>query len=180
MDGTMALNLLRRWFNSGGERAQVHALYGSIIAEARLTHWYLKGRVADTIDGRFDMVNAVLALVLIRMEMLGEAAHLPSTLLAETFVEDMDGQLREIGIGDIVVGKHIGRMMAALGGRLGAYREGFGPGGNPRAALMRNLYRGEDPGGSALDHVEAGLRALAEQLSRHSLAALLDGRLGEA
>ena len=176
----MALKLLRRWFNSGGERAQVDVLYGAIIAEARLTHWYLEGRVADTIDGRFDMVNAVLALVLIRMEMLGEAAQLPATLLAETFVEDMDGQLREIGIGDIVVGKHIGRMMAALGGRLGAYREGFGPGGNPRAALMRNLYRGEDPGGSALNHVEAGLRALAEQLSGQSLAALLDGRLGEA
>lgn len=176
----MTLKRLLGWFSGSGERGQVHALYGAIIAEARLAHWYLEGGVADTIDGRFDMVNAILALVLVRMETLGEAAQLPSALLAETFVEDMDGQLREIGIGDIVVGKHIGRMMAALGGRLGAYREGFGAGGDPRAALLRNLYRGENPGGSALDHVEEALRALAVRLSGQSLAALLDGQLGAA
>ncbi len=176
----MALNLFRKLFSSTDERAAVAPLYAAIIAEARQPHWYLDGRVADTIDGRFDMINAVLALVLARMEGLGEAAHMPSTLLAETFVNDMDGQLRELGIGDIVVGKHIGKMMAALGGRLGAYREGFRPGGDPRAALLRNLYRGEDPGEAALDHVQCALVALAEQLARQTLPGLLAGQLGGA
>lgn len=176
----MALKTFRKWFSSGDERAVAGPLYAAIIAEARLPHWYVEGRVADTIDGRFDMVNAVLALVLVRMEMLGEAAHLPSTLLAETFVEDMDGQLRELGIGDVVVGKHIGRMMGALGGRLGAYREGFGEGGSPHGALLRNLYRGEDPGDAAIDHVETALKALVARLSHQSLAGLLAGQLGEA
>jgi cytochrome b pre-mRNA-processing protein 3 len=176
----MALNLFRKLFSSTDERAAVAPLYAAIIAEARQPHWYLDGRVADTIDGRFDMINAVLALVLARMEGLGEAAHMPSTLLAETFVNDMDGQLRELGIGDIVVGKHIGKMMAALGGRLGAYREGFRPGGDPRAALLRNLYRGEDPGEAALDHVQGALVALAEQLARQTLPGLLAGQLGGA
>ena len=126
MDDNMALKAFRKWFSSADERSQVGPLYAAIIAEARLPHWYVEGGVADSIDGRFDMVNAVLALVLIRLEALGDEARVPSTLLAETFVNDMDGQLRELGIGDVVVGKHIGRMMGALGGRLGAYRLGFG------------------------------------------------------
>lgn len=180
MDKTMALNALKKWFGGSDERAALRPLYDAIIAEARLPHWYVEGQVADSIDGRFDMVNAILALVLIRMEAMGDEARRPSTLLAETFVEDMDGQLREIGIGDIVVGKHIGRMMSALGGRLGAYRAGFGKGGDPQAALLRNLYRGEAPDGTALGHVENALRALIARLSGETLGALLTGRLGSA
>ena len=176
----MALKLLRNLFSSKDERARVGPLYAAIIAEARLPHWFVDGGVADTIDGRFDMINAVLSLVLARMEDLGEEAQLPSTLLAEAFVHDMDGQLRELGIGDIVVGKHIGKMMSALGGRLGAYREGFGPGGDPRAALLRNLFRGEDPGDAALAHAQTSLAGLASRLSRQSLPDLLAGQLGAA
>ena len=176
----MALKLFRKLFSSTDERSTVGPLYAAIIAEARQPHWYLDGKVADTIDGRFDMINADLALVMARMEELGEAAPLPSTLLAETFVSDMDGQLRELGIGDVVVGKHIGKMMAALGGRLGAYRDGFRPGGDPRAALLRNLYRGEDPGDPALDYVQSALETLAGRLARQSLTGLLAGRLGDA
>lgn len=173
----MALKALKKWFGVADERATVRPLYDAIIAEARMQHWYVEGQVADSIDGRFDMVNAVLALVLIRMEALGEDANMPSTLLAETFVTDMDGQLRELGIGDIVVGKHIGRMMGALGGRLGAYRQGFEPGGDPRDALLRNVYRGGAPDASALDHVETALKSLSGSLSHRSLADLLAGRL---
>ena len=173
----MALTVLKRWFSSADERAPVRALYDAIIAEARAPHWYVEGGVADSIDGRFDMVNVVLALVLIRMEALGDDAKKPSALLAETFVTDMDGQLRELGIGDVVVGKHIGRMMGALGGRLGAYRQGFAAGGDPRDALLRNVYRGEAPDAAALDHVEAALKSLFEGLSHLPLIDLLAGRL---
>ena len=173
----MALKVLKRWFGSKNDAAKVRPLYDAIIAEARLPHWYVEGRVADSIDGRFDMVNAVLALVLIRMEALGGEAEMPSSLLAESFVTDMDGQLRELGIGDIGVGKHIGRMMGALGGRLGAYRDGFGTGGDPRDALLRNVYRGQTPDAPALDHVTGALTSLTERLSNVSLAGLLAGKL---
>src|SRR5205823_30948 len=69
--------------------------------------------------------------------------------LTERFVDDMDGQLRQMGIGDIVVGKHIGKMMSMLGGRLGAYRDGLAA-GDLAPALVRNLYRGEAPASAAL------------------------------
>ena len=59
----------------------------------------------------------------------------------------MDGQLREIGIGDIVVGKHVGKMMGMLGGRLGAYPRRAGESGDFDPAVERNVYRGVAAGG---------------------------------
>lgn len=176
----IVLKALKNLFGSADGREAVRPLYQALIAEARAPHWYEQGAVADTIDGRFDMLNAVLALTLVRMEALGDEARLSSTLLAETFVEDMDGQLREIGIGDIIVGKHIGKMMGALGGRLGAYRSAFEKGGDPREALVRNLYRGQVPATEALDHVTARLRRFASGLETLTLDQLLAGRIAPA
>src|SRR3546814_5562560 len=96
-------------------------------------------------------------MVLLRVE--GDpAGSVPGTHLAERFVDDMDGQLREIGIGDIIVGKHIGRMMSMLGGRLGAYRAGLAE-GDLAPALVRNLYRGTAPAPAALAHTRDRLTA---------------------
>jgi len=148
-------------------------LYAAVVARARLPHWYLEGAVPDTVDGRFDMVAAVLALVLLRLEADSAAAH-AAARLTERFVEDMDGQLREIGIGDIIVGKHIGRMMAMLGGRLGAYRDALA-GGDLGPALVRNLYRGEPPAPPALTHVEGELARLHGRLAAMPLDDVLRG-----
>ena len=68
------------------------------------------------------MITAVLALVLLRMENDRMLAA-QTGLLTELFVEDMDGQLRQSGVGDLMVGKKIGRLMETLGGRIGAYRD---------------------------------------------------------
>ena len=151
------------------------ALYAAIVAKGREPHWYVEGGVADTVDGRFDMIAAVLCLVLLRLE--GDPdGPAPSAHLAERFVDDMDGQLREIGIGDIVVGKHIGRMMGMLGGRLGAYRAAFDA-GDLGPALIRNLYRGEAPEPSALAHVGGRLTAFRDALAAVPTPALVAGTL---
>ena len=145
------------------KRGETAALYAAVVARARLPHWYLDGAVADTVDGRFDMIAAVLALVMLRLE--GDPAGIPAaTHLSEAFVDDMDPQLREIGIGDLLVGKHVGRMMGMLGGRLGAYRDGLAA-GDLKPALVRNLYRGHAPGDAAVAHVERELLALYAALA---------------
>jgi cytochrome b pre-mRNA-processing protein 3 len=151
-------------------------LYGAIVTAARSPDWYRHGGVPDTLDGRFDMIAAVLTLVLLRIEAEGEAGRAPSATLTERFINDMDSQLREIGIGDIVVGKHMGKMMSALGGRLGAYRDGLA-GGDLRGALERNLYRGAEVDPAAIDFSEAQLRQLAGKLAATPIDALLAGRL---
>ena len=171
------MNFLKNMFNRSDDRAEVRPLYAAIIAEARKPEWYEQGSVADSIDGRFDMVSAILALVLIRMESLRDDAHAPSSLLTELFVSDMDDQLRELGIGDIVVGKHIGKMMGALGGRLGAYRDVFEGKAVLKEVLMRNLYRGDAPSPDALIFVEQLLRDRHAQLGQASLTDLRAGKL---
>ncbi len=149
-------------------------LYNAIVARAREPHWYEAG-VPDTVDGRFDMIATVLAFVLLRLEDDPAAAE-ASARLTERFVDDMDGQLREIGIGDIVVGKHIGKMMGMLGGRLGAYRTALTE-GTLGPALVRNLWRGETPEPAALAHVEAALLAFRDALAARPTELLLEGVL---
>ena len=164
----------------GGDTGEeMWPLYDAIVARARAPHWYVEGAVPDTVDGRFDAVAAVLAIVMLRMEK-DPAGATPSARLAERFVEDMDAQLRQIGIGDITVGKHIGRMMAALGGRIGAYRNGLAadaPVGLLEEALVRNLYRGDAPAPEAVAHVAGELRRLRTVLDAVPLPQLLKGDL---
>jgi len=156
------------------DRDALTPLYNAVVTEARRPAWYLEGQVPDTLDGRFDMVAAVLSLVLLRLEEEGEVGRAPSAYLTEIFVEDMDGQLRESGIGDIVVGKHIGRMMGALGGRLGALREAFA-GGDLDGAIDRNIYRGAVPGDGAHAAVREGLTGLRARLAGAPAAELIAG-----
>lgn len=156
-------------------RNEAGALYRAAVARAREPHWYLTGGVPDTLDGRFDMIAAVLAMVMLRLEDdPGGAAA--ATHLAEAFVDDMDPQLREIGIGDLLVGKHIGRMMGMLGGRLGAYREALAA-GDLAPALVRNLYRSEPCDPVAVAHVAEAMLALRERLANAETLRLIAGEL---
>lgn len=151
------------------------ALYHGVVAAARQPEWYLAGEVPDTIDGRFDMVALILSLVLIRLED-EDAAQLCADL-TERFIADMDGSLRQDGVGDQVVGKHVGRMVAALGGRLGAYRDNRGDDAGFAEALRRNLWRGEPVDDAAVEWVVAESRRVAGRLDATPLATLAAGSL---
>ena len=75
----------------------------------------------------------------------GDKARTNSVLLTESFIDDMDSSLRQIGIGDFVVGKHVGRLMGALGGRLDAYRSALAGEGALGDAVRRNVFRDDPP-----------------------------------
>jgi cytochrome b pre-mRNA-processing protein 3 len=166
-----------RLFGERSDRAALEPLYRAVVAEGRDPFWYREGGVPDTIDGRFDILSSALALVLLRMEAEGAPARRAEVLLTEVFIDDMDGTVRQIGIGDQVVGKHVGRMMGALGGRLGAYRDA---GGDPEAfaaAVERNVFRGEPPSPEAVALVAGRLTALRKGLAALPYPVLLAGRL---
>jgi cytochrome b pre-mRNA-processing protein 3 len=171
------LGLLGRIFG-GRDAARTYApFYAAVVAQARQPRWYRDGGVADTMDGRFDMVSTVLALVLLRLDALGADARAVGARLTELFIDDMDGQLRQSGIGDIVVGKHIGRMMSQLGGRSSAYRAALAPAGDLAAALERNVHRAPDAGSDARALLVEEVRTLVAALARRGLVALLAGDL---
>ena len=161
------------------DRDAAAPLYAAVVAKAREPHWYLEGGAPDTLDGRFDMVAAVLAMVMLRIEAEppGDmAAAALSTDVTERFVDDMDAQVRQIGFGDIVVGKHVGRMMGMLGGRLGAYRAAMAT-GDLSEPLIRNLWRGDAPAPAASTYISTQLQRLHAGLRDVPLSALREGRL---
>ncbi len=157
-------------------RESVRALWHRVIELARDPAYYRECRVADSVAGRFDMISAVLCTVMVRIEQSEMRSE--SALLAELFVEDMDGQLRELGIDDVVVGKHIGRLMSVLGGRLGAYRSALASQDRARLAdaARRNItfVDGADE--------EAGATCVADKLLdlSHRLSALPDDAMLKA
>lgn len=168
--------LARLFAHRPDPREELRPVWHRTVEIAREPEWYRDCGVADTIEGRFDMVVAVLALVMLRME--ADADLAPRTaLLAEFFVEDMDGQLREAGVGDLLVGKHIGKLMSTLGGRIGAYRRGLAAqdGGEELAsAARRNVTLADEERAPAL---AARLKALQKRLAETPDEALLAGRI---
>jgi cytochrome b pre-mRNA-processing protein 3 len=166
--------ILRRLFSARADpREALRPLWHRVVETSRQPEWYVECAVADTVAGRFDMITAVLALVLLRLQRDGDCAR-ESALLTELFVEDMDGQLRESGVGDIVVGKHMGKLMASLGGRLGAYRAALAGEAPLDEAVRRNvtLLDGREP-----TPLAERLRALSARLGDTSAADLLAGRI---
>ena len=167
--------LLDRLLRRDTASADLRPLWHRVVEVAREPQWYTKGGVADTVPGRFDCIALVLSLVLIRLER-GPDLRRAAARLTELFVSDMDGQLRQSGVGDLVVGKHMGRLMGALGGRLDAYRAALAdadPAGLEQA-VQRNvtLIEGAGPQGAA-----AEMRRLAGQLGALSNADLLGARI---
>jgi cytochrome b pre-mRNA-processing protein 3 len=154
--------------------AVVRPLWQRVIEVAREKAWYAECGVADTKPGRFDMVTLVLALVLLRMER-EEALIEPSVRLTELFVADMDGQLRNSGVGDLSVGKHMGKLMGVLGGRLGALRDALAAGEAEFAATVARNVTLAAHGHAGL--VAARARALAAGLSGLDAADLLAGNI---
>lgn len=144
------MSLLSKLFGKpADDRAEVRPLWHRIVEVSRDPAWYAECGIADTVPGRFDAITLVLCAVVLRMER--EPSLIPgSALLTELFVEDMDGQLRQNGVGDLVVGKHIGRLVSVLGGRLGAYRKALAAGTDAPLveAIDRNvsLSEGGEPG----------------------------------
>ena len=162
----------------GPDRTRLQPLYTALVEIGRDPAWYREGQVPDTLNGRFDMIAAVLALVLIRLDR-EEARELrsASALLTELFVEDMDGSLRQIGIGDLVVGKHMGRIMGALGGRLGAFRPASTDAAAMRIAVDRNIFHEAAPSAQAVDYVAERLTRFAAGLDGAPASALLAGEV---
>ena len=169
------MSLFSRLFGSRSDpRDALRPLWYRIVELSRLPEYYAQCHVADTVEGRFDMVTQILSLVLLRMEN-SRGLSRQSALLTELFVEDMDGQLRQSGVGDLMVGKHMGKLVSTLGGRLGAMRDALAGGGDDAAlaaALARNVTFTADADPAAL---AVRLRALHALLADAADETILSG-----
>jgi cytochrome b pre-mRNA-processing protein 3 len=99
------------------------ALYDAVVAEARRPAWYREGAVDDSLDGRFAVLSSLVALAILRLEQGEEEAVRHSVALTESFISDMDAQMREEGFGDPAIGKQVRSMVGSLAARVDRWRE---------------------------------------------------------
>jgi cytochrome b pre-mRNA-processing protein 3 len=126
-------------------RGTIEAIYGMIVAQAREPAFYANLNVADTVNGRLDMLILHMWLVLRRLRAVEGGDQLAQALF-DHFCTDMDDNLREMGVGDLTVPKRMQAFGEAFYGRSTAYDMAFDAGEDELTkALMRNILNGEFP-----------------------------------
>jgi cytochrome b pre-mRNA-processing protein 3 len=157
----------------------ISTLYGTIVAQARLPCFYREYRVPDTVNGRLDLLVLHLALVLDRLADEPQLRELGQALF-DHFCTDMDRNLREMGIGDLSVPKHMQRVGEAFYGRARAYRAGLARDGQQALveALERNIYGQEGAANrAAAARLAVYMRGTVGELRVQPSSEVLAGRL---
>jgi cytochrome b pre-mRNA-processing protein 3 len=132
----------RKRAQSRREGAIAHSLYGAIVTQAREPVFYRDFGVADTVDGRFDLIVLHAFLVFEKLKPLGPDGAALAQGVVDLFFLDMDRSLREMGVGDLSVPKRIRTMGESFAGRSTAYHEATvkRDRGALAEAIGRNLY----------------------------------------
>ena len=144
------------------------------MAAARHPAFYAQWNVPDTLDGRFDMIALHTFLVLDRLK--GEAEAFRQALVDELF-RDMDRSLREMGVGDLGVGKRVRKMAEVLYGRIAAYDKALSaPDDALVQAIERNIFAGQ-PDAMGATHLASYMREQRAHLTRQDVHALTSGHL---
>lgn len=154
-------------------KATIDALYGMIVAQARSPSFYRDYGVPDTVDGRLDMILLHLVLVL-KFGAVGTASS-AGKLLYDRFCQDIDGNFREMGVGDLAVPKRMRRVAEAFFGRQKAYDTAMAADDADAltAAIARNVFGVTEP--------PLGAHALAAYMrdAAHRLAAQGEGAISD-
>lgn len=175
--------MFKRLFAARRSRRHVAvSLYDAAVAQARQSAFYAALQVPDSVDGRFDLLALHVYLILRRLKGQGRRARAVAEAVTECLVADMDASLREMGVGDMSIGRRVVGMIGGFYGRVSAYdkalTETVTENDDPRlkAALDRNLY------GTVLEVQEDVLAAMAgyirateQALAAQSLESLLAG-----
>ena len=150
-------------------------LYAAIVERSRDSRFYAAHGVPDSLDGRFEMLALHVYLVLRRLRAGGPAAEQSAQALVDVLFADMDANLREMGAGDLGVGKRVKRMATGFYGRVAAYDEGQAK-GDAREALRRNLFGTVSPAPAQIEAMAGYLSRAEAALARQELPEILSGR----
>jgi cytochrome b pre-mRNA-processing protein 3 len=177
------VTFLKRIWPTAPHREAARTLYRKAVEQARVPAFYRTFGVPDTVDGRFDMIVIHTGLTVRRLRDAPENA-LPRTVAQEMFdymIVDFDRSLREMGVGDLSVGKHIKKMGQAWYARAATYDRGIdeaaaGDAGALERALVETLFRATPDAGGAKAIAHYILRAEAH-LKSQALTVLATGEI---
>ncbi len=152
-------------------------IYGAAVTAARDPFLYATLGIPDTLDGRFDAIGLYVYLTIRRLS----DAPSPGPALAQAVFDamflDMDVNLREMGVGDMSVGKRNRAMWEAFHGRSAAYAAAWDDPTAMEASLARNLWRGADAPVGAASALRRVTRAQAACLAEQGIEAMLRGEI---
>ena len=175
--GTEANMVLQRLFATRPTRLAGEGLYASAARQARRPLFYQGLGVADTGEGRFELYCLHVALVLIRLKGEGQAAAETGQRIFDVFIRSLDDALREMGVGDLAVGKKMKKLGEAFYGRAKSYEEALAvlPDTSVlEALLVRTVLDGAPPGGAPA--LTAYVIRASDGLRDQKLEQLLEGR----
>jgi cytochrome b pre-mRNA-processing protein 3 len=161
--------MMFHFFRRTPSNRNIASLYGMIVAQARAAPFYRSYGVPDTVNGRFEMVVLHAVLVLHRLEPEAAPLRRLGQALFDRFCADMDGSLREMGVGDLAVPTRMRKIGEAFYGRQAAYAAVLAASDLAplAAALARNVFSaqtGIEPGALRLaTYVRAAVDELAGQ-----------------
>ena len=130
-------------------RSAGRQLYAAAVRQARAPVLYAQMGAPDTTEGRFELLTQHVILLVEALHNRGDGARASSQALFDAYVSDLDGALREMGVGDLTVGKRMRALGGAFYGRAEAYRKAFAelPGTQALEALIERTVTpsGGDP-----------------------------------
>lgn len=165
------------FFRRNRELPPNSGLYFAIVRQARARAFFQSLGVPDTLDGRFDLVVLHAALVFRRLRGLGPQALALADATFDAMTADLDRSVRELGVGDMSVGKRVKAMGQAFYGRAQAYDAALAGTEVLSEVLRRNLYRTTSVDEQVLGRVAEYVRAAAGRLEHQPLADLAAGKL---
>lgn len=162
------------WFEARGRAGRTASkLYGSIVTQARAPAFYADLGVPDTMEGRYGLLVVHLWLVMERLSAAGDTAGL-SRALVETFVTDIDDNMREIGVGDLAVPRKVKKAAAGLYDRAPEYERAFTSEDDGVLAEVLSRHVGGMPAPGAL-RLAAYLKSARRSLAAASIDELVAG-----
>jgi len=167
---------LERLFRPRAAQEQGRVLYAAAVERSRRPALYADLGAPDTVEGRFEIYTLHVMLLLDRMRGQGAAAARVSQALFDTYLSALDNALREMGVGDLSVGKKMRKLGEAFYGRAKSYESALGalPDRAPLEALIRRtVLAGSESADSA--GLTAYVVAEREGLAAQPLEALLEG-----
>ena len=161
------------------QAADAETLYAETVRLAHNPAFFDTYGVADDVDGRFDALSLIVALVMRKLKLLDDDGKALSQQLFDSMFADMDLTLREMGAGDIGVSKRVRAMAEAFMGRLQSYVDAIDNNDKKSfsEALSRNLFRGNETIDPLANGVVDYLFALVTEIDNLPAEQVLAGKL---
>ena len=167
---------IKKYFYNNPDTKVAELYYNRIVEMARNVKLYDKGGVPDTLEGRYELIVLHSHLFIRKLIKSGTIGKNISQEIIDILVKDFDYSLRELGIGDLSVGKKIKKMLEGYYGRAEAYEKALSD--DPKSlvsTLKKNLYGSIEPANLEIEYIKNYISNLKKELDIKSDSELSRG-----